>query len=64
MQLRGGSSKGPYFKAEDLPSNKMQKDQVLLAAMCGLGPEDARQIDGLGGSDPLSSKIAIVSLSN
>ncbi|MDP6772174.1 MAG: PrpF domain-containing protein, partial [Anaerolineales bacterium] len=64
MQLRGGSSKGLYFKATDLPGDEVQKDKVLLAAMCGLGPADARQIDGLGGSDPLTSKVAIVSPSN
>jgi 4-oxalomesaconate tautomerase len=60
MQLRGGSSKGLYFKAADLPANATVRDRVLLAAMCGVGPEDKRQIDGLGGSDPLTSKVAIV----
>ena len=60
MQLRGGSSKGLYFQAADLPADQDTKDQVLIAAMCGLGPEDMRQIDGLGGSDPLTSKVAVV----
>lgn len=63
MQLRGGSSKGLYFKAEDLPAEQSDKDQILLAAMCGAGAGDERQIDGLGGADPLTSKTAIVGLS-
>lgn len=60
MQLRGGSSKGLYFQAADLPADPALRQRVLLAAMCGAGPEDARQIDGLGGADPLTSKVAIV----
>ena len=60
MQIRGGSSKGLYFKADDLPSNIDQRDQVLLSAI----GRDARQIDGLGGANPLTSKVGIVSLSN
>ncbi|MBF8269690.1 MAG: 4-oxalomesaconate tautomerase, partial [Gammaproteobacteria bacterium] len=60
MQLRGGSSKGLYFLASDLPADQLTRDKVLLAAMCGVGPEDGRQIDGLGGADPLTSKVAIV----
>ncbi len=60
MQIRGGSSKGLYFKASDLPSDLLTKDNVLMAAMSGVGPEDKRQIDGLGGADPLTSKVAIV----
>lgn len=60
MQLRGGSSKGLYFKASDLPADPALRQRVLIAAMCGAGPEDARQIDGLGGADPLTSKVAIV----
>lgn len=61
MQLRGGSSKGLYFHDADLPADQETRDKLLLAAMCGVGPEDERQIDGLGGSDPLTSKVAIVS---
>lgn len=57
---RGGTSKGPYFLASDLPSDPDLRDRVLLAIM---GSPDARQIDGLGGSDPLTSKVAIVSKS-
>ena len=57
---RGGTSKGPYFLASDLPSEPALRDRVLLAIM---GSPDARQIDGLGGADPLTSKVAIVSKS-
>lgn len=59
MQLRGGSSKGVYFKATDLPQDEATRNQWLLSAM----GRDARQIDGLGGANPLTSKVAIVSLS-
>ncbi len=58
MQIRGGSSKGVYFRAEDLPSNKEKKESVLKWVIGAFG--DPRQIDGLGGADPLTSKIAIV----
>jgi 4-oxalomesaconate tautomerase len=63
LQLRGGSSKGLYFRATDLPADPEVRQQVLLAAMAGVGPEDPRQIDGLGGADPLTSKVAIVARS-
>ena len=55
--MRGGTSKGLYFRAEDLPSDETTRDAVLLAAM---GSPDPRQIDGLGGAHPLTSKIAVV----
>ncbi len=58
--MRGGTSRGPYFLASDLPADPAQRDAVLLAVM---GSPDARQIDGLGGADPLTSKVAIVSKS-
>jgi len=58
--MRGGTSKGPYFRAEDLPADVATRDRVLLAAM---GSPDLRQIDGLGGADTLTSKVAIVSKS-
>jgi len=58
--MRGGTSRGPYFKAEDLPQDTATRDRVLLAAM---GSPDPRQIDGLGGADTLTSKVAIVSKS-
>ena len=59
MQLRGGSSKGIYFRADDLPQAESERDQVLLSAV----GRDARQIDGLGGANPLTSKVGIVSVS-
>jgi len=55
--IRGGTSKGPYFKSTDLPEDLRLRDRVLLAAM---GSPDARQIDGIGGADTLTSKVAIV----
>ena len=55
--MRGGTSKGLYFLARDLPADRLQRDQVLLAAM---GSPDARQIDGMGGADPLTSKVAVI----
>ncbi len=59
--MRGGTSKGPYFKLDDLPADRETRDRFLLAAM---GSPDVRQIDGLGGADTLTSKVAIVSKSN
>ncbi|MDG6099653.1 4-oxalomesaconate tautomerase [Alteromonas sp. ZYF713] len=56
--MRGGTSKGLYFQAKDLPADSVIRDQVLLAAM---GSPDSRQIDGVGGAHPLTSKVAIVS---
>ncbi len=55
--MRGGTSRGPFFRASDLPSDIPTRDRVLLAVM---GSPDARQIDGLGGADPLTSKVGIV----
>ena len=55
--MRGGTSRGPYFLASDLPVDAETRDRVLLAVM---GSPDDRQIDGLGGADPLTSKVAIV----
>ena len=60
LLMRGGTSKGPFFKAADLPQDLATRDRVLLAA---LGSPDARQIDGIGGAHPLTSKVGIVSLS-
>ncbi len=56
--MRGGTSKGLYFLADDLPADRAQRDAVLLAAM---GSPDPRQIDGMGGAHPLTSKVAVVS---
>jgi 4-oxalomesaconate tautomerase len=60
MLMRGGTSKGAYFVAEDLPADQGERDELLLRIM---GSPDARQIDGIGGAHPLTSKIAIVSAS-
>src|SRR5450830_1436629 len=59
--MRGGTSRGPFFLASDLPQDVATRDAVLLAVM---GSPDPRQIDGLGGSDTLTSKVAIVSPSS
>ena len=58
--MRGGTSKGGYFLATDLPADPAQRDKILLAVM---GSPDPRQIDGMGGADPLTSKVAVVSKS-
>jgi 4-oxalomesaconate tautomerase len=58
LLMRGGTSKGPFFRASDLPADTATRDRVLLAA---LGSPDKRQIDGLGGAHPLTSKVGIVS---
>jgi 4-oxalomesaconate tautomerase len=59
--MRGGTSKGPFFLASDLPADIATRDRVLLAVM---GSPDKRQIDGLGGANPLTSKVGIVSRSS
>jgi 4-oxalomesaconate tautomerase len=58
--MRGGTSKGLYFLADDLPRDEFIRNQLLLRLM---GSPDKRQIDGLGGAHPLTSKVAIVSKS-
>ena len=60
MLMRGGTSKGAYFLADDLPADIAARDRILLAAM---GSPDPRQVDGIGGAHPLTSKVAIVSRS-
>jgi 4-oxalomesaconate tautomerase len=55
--IRGGTSKGLYFHAGDLPVDVATRDAVLLAAM---GSPDAREIDGVGGGHPLTSKVAVI----
>jgi 4-oxalomesaconate tautomerase len=57
MWMRGGTSKGGYFLADDLPQDVPERDAFLLRVM---GSPDPRQIDGLGGADPLTSKVAVV----
>jgi 4-oxalomesaconate tautomerase len=59
--MRGGTSKGAYFLAEDLPTEPAARDAIILSVM---GSPDARQVDGLGGAHPLTSKVAIVSVSD
>jgi 4-oxalomesaconate tautomerase len=56
--MRGGTSKGAYFLASDLPAHAEARDDLLLRIM---GSPDPRQIDGIGGGDPLTSKVAILS---
>lgn len=57
MWMRGGTSKGAFFLGDDLPSDAGQRDALLLRIM---GSPDPRQIDGMGGADPLTSKVAVV----
>jgi 4-oxalomesaconate tautomerase len=57
MLMRGGTSKGAYFLAEDLPADPAERDELLLRIM---GSPDARQIDGIGGAHPLTSKVAVI----
>lgn len=57
MWMRGGTSKGGYFLAGDLPADPAARDATLLQIM---GSPDPRQIDGMGGADPLTSKVAVV----
>ena len=59
--MRGGTSKGLYFLASDLPAEPAARDRFLLAAM---GSPDVREIDGMGGGHPLTSKVAVVSKSS
>jgi 4-oxalomesaconate tautomerase len=55
--MRGGTSRGPFFLESDLPTDIAQRDAVLLSVM---GSPDVRQIDGMGGADPLTSKVGMV----
>ena len=60
MWMRGGTSKGGYFLKGDLPTDTAERDAFLLRVM---GSPDSRQIDGMGGADPLTSKVAVVAKS-
>ncbi len=60
MLMRGGTSKGAYFLAGDLPQEVAERDDLLLRIM---GSPDPKQIDGIGGAHPLTSKVAVVSRS-
>lgn len=61
MWMRGGTSKGGFFLASDLPKDIETRNRVLVSVM---GSPDARQIDGMGGAHPLTSKIAVISPSD
>lgn len=58
--MRGGTSRGPFFLASDLPADPQKRDEVLLAVM---GSPHEYQVDGIGGANPLTSKVAIISKS-
>ncbi|WIY26085.1 4-oxalomesaconate tautomerase [Parasedimentitalea psychrophila] len=57
MWMRGGTSKGGFFLGQDLPDSAKARDALLLGIM---GSPDSRQINGMGGADPLTSKVAVV----
>jgi len=61
LWMRGGTSKGAVFLASDLPSDPKERDSLLLSLF---GSPDPRQIDGIGGGDPLTSKVAVLSKSD
>ena len=61
LVIRGGTSKGLYFHRQDLPIDTKTRDAVLLAAM---GAPDVREIDGMGGGHPLTSKVAVINTSS
>lgn len=61
MIMRGGTSKGAYFLRADLPADDAERDALLLSVM---GSPDPRQIDGVGGGHPLTSKVAVVNRSD
>src|SRR5262245_6570627 len=58
--MRGGTSRGAFLLAEDLPSDERERDDLVVRIM---GGPDPLQVDGLGGGHPLTSKVAVVSLS-
>ena len=59
--MRGGTSKGIFLAGSDLPAGLAERDRVIQAIF---GSPDPRQIDGLGGADPLTSKVAIIAPSD
>ena len=61
MVMRGGTSKGAYFVADEMPEDVGERDALLARLM---GSPDPRQIDGIGGAHPLTSKVAVVSPSD
>ena len=60
MLMRGGTSKGLYFLKEDIPANKAKREEFLLSVF---GTPDKLQVNGVGGGNPLTSKVAVVSKS-
>ena len=60
VYMRGGTSKGAYLMLEDLPADPLLRDKAILAIY---GSPDARQINGIGGADPLTSKVALIARS-
>ncbi len=60
VMMRGGTSRGPYFLADDLPSDPALRDAILISVM---GAGHQLEIDGIGGGNPVTSKVAIVSRS-
>lgn len=57
LYMRAGTSKGAFFLASDLPADPEERDNLILRIM---GTPDPRQVDGLGGADPLTSKVAVI----
>ena len=57
MWMRGGTSKGGYFLKDDLPDGEQERADFLLSVM---GSPNERQIDGMGGADPLTSKVGVI----
>ncbi|MFP3882689.1 MAG: 4-oxalomesaconate tautomerase [Actinomycetota bacterium] len=58
MIMRGGTSKGAFFIESELPADEVERDDFLMRIM---GTPDPRQVDGIGGAHPLTSKVAVVS---
>ena len=58
MMMRGGTSKGAFFLADDLPTDPAERDDLILRIV---GSPDPRQIDGIGGAHPLTTKVAVIS---
>lgn len=61
VYMRGGTSKGAYLMMSDLPEDPVLRDKVILKIY---GSPDVRQIDGIGGADPLTSKVALIAPSS
>lgn len=57
VYMRGGTSKAVFFHDEDLPKDTEERDKVILSAF---GSPDRRQIDGMGGANTSTSKVAVI----